>query len=71
MIQYQKKAMEFRNAQTQAMQNPDVKAAQQKLIDSVVSAMKEKDPKTEQLMKEMQQKGQQLSTLLKDAGHSE
>jgi len=71
MIEYQKKAMEFRNAQTQAMQNPDVKAAQQKLIDSVVSAMKEKDPKTEQLMKEMQQKGQQLSTLLKAAGHSE
>jgi chromosome segregation ATPase len=70
MSDYQKKAMAFRKAQTQAMQNPDVKAAQKKLVDNVVKAMKEKDPQTEQLMQQMQQKEEQLSKMLKDAGHT-
>ncbi len=70
MSDYQKKAMAFRDAQTQAMQNPDVQAAQKKLSDAIVTAMKEKDPQTEQLIEQMKQKEQQLSQMLKAAGHT-
>jgi predicted RNA binding protein with dsRBD fold (UPF0201 family) len=70
MSDYQKKAVAFRNAQTQAMQSPDVEAAKKKLINDVVSAMKEKNPQTEQLMQQMQQKEQQLSQMLKATGHT-
>jgi chromosome segregation ATPase len=69
MSEYQKKAVAFRNAQNEAMKNPEVQAAQKKLMDDVMTAMKEKDPQVEQLMQQLQQKQQQLSQLMKDAGH--
>lgn len=69
MGDYQKKAVAFRNAQNEAMQNPEVKAAQKKLMDDVMTAMKEKDPQVEKLMEQLQQKQQQLSQMMKDAGH--
>jgi chromosome segregation ATPase len=67
---YQKKTMAFRNAQTQAMKNPEVQAAQKKLMNDLVPAMKEENPQTEQLMQQMQEKRQQLSQMLKAAGHT-
>ena len=70
MSDYQKKAVAFRDAQAQAMQNPEVQAAQKKLSDAIVTAMKEKDPQTEQLIEQMKQKEQQLSQMLKAAGHT-
>jgi chromosome segregation ATPase len=69
MADYQKKAVVFRNAQNEAMKNPDVQAAQKKLMDDVMTAMKEKDPQVEELMKQLQQKQQQLSEMMKGAGH--
>lgn len=69
MADYQKKAVAFRNAQSEAMKNPEVQAAQKKLMDDVMTAMKEKDPKVEELMKQLQQKQQQLSEMMKGAGH--
>ena len=69
MADYQKKAVAFRNAQNEAMKNPEVQAAQKKLMDDVMTAMKEKDPQVEQLMKQLQQKQQQLSEMMKGAGH--
>jgi chromosome segregation ATPase len=69
MADYQKKAVAFRNAQSEAMKNPEVQAAQKKLMDDVMTAMKEKDPQVEQLMQQLQQKQQQLSQMMKDAGH--
>jgi chromosome segregation ATPase len=69
MSEYQKKAVAFRNAQNEAMKNPEVQAAQKKLMDDVMTAMKEKDPQVEQLMQQLQQKQKQLSQMMKDAGH--
>jgi chromosome segregation ATPase len=69
MADFQKKAVAFRNAQNEAMKNPEVQAAQKKLMDDVMTAMKEKDPQIEQLMQQLQQKQQQLSQMMKDAGH--
>ena len=68
---YQNKAVAFRNAQNEAMKNPEVQAAQKKLMDDVMTAMKEKDPQTEQLMQQLKQKQQQLSQMMKDAGHTQ
>ena len=69
MSDYQKKAVAFRNAQNEAMKNPEVQAAQKKLMDDVMTAMKEKDPQVENLMQQLQQKQQQLSQLMKNSGH--
>jgi len=69
MGEYQKKAVAFRNAQNEAMKNPEVQAAQKKFIENVMTAMKEKDPQVEQLMQQLQQKQQQLSQMMKSAGH--
>jgi hypothetical protein len=69
MSDYQKKAIAFRNAQNEAMQNPDVQAAQKKLMDDLMTAMKEKDPQVEQLIQQLQQKQRQLSQMMKDSGH--
>jgi chromosome segregation ATPase len=69
MGEYQKKAVAFRNAQNEAMKNPEVQAAQKKFMEDVMTAMKEKDPQVEQLMMQLQEKQQQLSKLMKSAGH--
>jgi chromosome segregation ATPase len=69
MGEYQKKAVAFRNAQNEAMKNPEVQAAQKKFMDDIMTAMKEKDPQVEQLIEQMQQKQQQLSQMMKSAGH--
>lgn len=69
MADYQKKAVAFRNAQNEAMKNPEVEAAQKKLMDDVMTAMKEKDPQIEQLMQQLQQKQKQLGELMRNAGH--
>jgi hypothetical protein len=69
MSEYQKKAVTFRNAQNEAMKNPEVQAAQKKFREDVMTAMKEKDPQVEQLMQQLQEKQQQLSQMMKSAGH--
>jgi chromosome segregation ATPase len=70
MSDYQKKTQALRNAQTQAMKNPDVQAAGKKLIENIVTVMKKEDPQTEQLMQQIQEKRQQLSQMLGAAGHT-
>ena len=69
MGEYQKKAVAFRNAQNEAMKNPEVQAAQKKFMENVMTAMKEKDPQVEQLMQQLQEKQQQLSQMMRNAGH--
>jgi hypothetical protein len=69
MGEYQKKAVAFRNAQNEAMKNPEVQAAQKKFMENVMTAMKEKDPQVEQLMQQLQEKQQQLSQMMRSAGH--
>jgi len=69
MDEYQKKAVAFRNAQNEAMKNPEVQAAQKKFMENVMTAMKEKDPQVEQLMQQLQEKQQQLSQMMRNAGH--
>ena len=69
MSEYQKKAVAFRNAQNEAMKNPEVQAAQKKFMEDVMTAMKEKDPQVEQLMQQLQEKQQQLSQMMRSAGH--
>jgi chromosome segregation ATPase len=69
MSEYQKKAVTFRNAQNEAMKNPEVQAAQKKFMEDVMTAMKEKDPQVEQLMQQLQEKQQQLSQMMRSAGH--
>jgi len=69
MSEYEKKTVAFRTAQNEAMKNPEVQAAQKKFMENVMTAMKEKDPQIEQLMQQLQQKRQQLSELMRSAGH--
>jgi chromosome segregation ATPase len=69
MSEYQKKAVAFRNAQNEAMKNPEVQTAQKKFMENVMTAMKEKDPQVEQLMQQLQEKQQQLSQMMRNAGH--
>ncbi len=69
--EYQKKAVAFRNAQNEAMKNPEVQAAQKKFMDNIMTAMKEKDPQVEQLIQQLQQKQKQLSEMMKSAGHTQ
>jgi hypothetical protein len=69
MGEYQKKAVAFRNAQNEAMKNPEVQAAQKKFMENVMTAMKEKDPQVEKLMQQLQEKQQQLSQMMRNAGH--
>ena len=71
MGEYQKKAVAFRNAQNEAMKNPEVQAAQKKFMENVMNAMKEKDPQVEQLMQQLQQKQQELSEMMRNAGHTQ
>jgi len=71
MGEYQKKAVAFRNAQNEAMKNPEVQAAQKKFMKNVMDAMKEKDPQVEQLMQQLQQKQQELSEMMRNAGHTQ
>jgi predicted RNA binding protein with dsRBD fold (UPF0201 family) len=69
MRDYQTKAVAFRKAQSEAMNNPEVQAAQKKLMGDIMTAMKEKDPQVEKLMQEMQEKQQQLAQMIKASGH--
>lgn len=58
--EYQSKVAALRNAQAQALQNPDVHAARQQLQGDVLSAMKVKDPQIETLLLKQQQLNQKL-----------
>lgn len=71
MTQYRDKAMAFRNAQMQAMQDPEVKKAQSTLMDATLEAMKQQDPQTEQLMQQLQQKGEQLQQMMEASDSSQ
>ncbi|MEN8132966.1 MAG: hypothetical protein ABFS45_22870 [Pseudomonadota bacterium] len=62
--QFQRKVMAYRKAQSQALQSEKVKKAQSELMEHMVTAMKEQDPQTEQLLQQMAQKRQQLEQML-------
>jgi hypothetical protein len=69
MSEYQKKTQAFREAQFKALQDPEVKKAQKALMDATLAAMKQQDPKTEELMQQLQQKQAQMQQMMESAGH--
>jgi hypothetical protein len=69
MGEYQQKATAFRTAQMQAFKDPEVQKAQQALMTATVTAMKKEDPRTEQIMQQLQQKQEELKNLMESAGH--
>jgi predicted RNA binding protein with dsRBD fold (UPF0201 family) len=71
MTEYQEKAMAFRSAQVEALKDPEVQKAQDALRDATVTAMQQQDPQTEQLMKQLQQKQDEMKQLLETAGQGQ
>jgi chromosome segregation ATPase len=71
MSEYQQKMTAFRTAQMQAMKDPEVQKAQESLMKATVAAMKKEDPQTEQLMQQIEQKQEQLKTMMESAGHGQ
>lgn len=71
MAEYQEKAQVFRAAQRQVLEDPEVQQTHGALMDAKLAAMKEEDPRTEQLMEQLQQKQQQLKQLMEAAGHAD
>ncbi len=71
MGQLQEKAMAYRKAQGEALQDPGVKKAQGDLMVAVIDAMKKQDPETGKLIEQMKQKRQQLMQMLEAAGHAQ
>lgn len=67
MAKFQEKMIAFRKAQSQALQTQKVQQAQGELMGSMLGAMKEQDPQTEQLMQQITQKRQELEQMLKKA----
>jgi hypothetical protein len=69
MGEFQKRAKVFREAQLQALQDPEVQKAQTALMDATLAAMKQQDPQTEKLVEQLQQKQQQMKQMMESAGH--
>jgi predicted RNA binding protein with dsRBD fold (UPF0201 family) len=64
MAKFQEKMTAFRKAQSEALQTKKVQQAQGDLMGAMITAMKEQDPQTEQLMHQMTQKRQELEQML-------
>jgi len=71
MTQYREKATAFRSAQMQALQDPEVKKAQSALMEATLAAMKQQDPQTEELMQQLQLKGEQLQQMMEASGSTQ
>ena len=71
MAEYQEKAMAFRTAQVQALKDPEVQKAQGALRDATLTAMKQQDSQTEQLMQQLEQKQNEMKQMLEAAGHAQ
>lgn len=71
MAEYQEKAMAFRTAQVEALKDPEVQKAQGALRDATLTAMKQQDPQTEQLMQQLEQKQDEMKQMLEAAGHAQ
>jgi len=71
MSEYQEKAMAFRTAQVEALKDPEVQKAQGALRDATLTAMKQQDPQTEQLMEQLQQKQDEMKQMLEAAGQGQ
>jgi chromosome segregation ATPase len=71
MGQLQEKAMAYRKAQGEALQDRGVKKAQSDLMVAVVDAMKNQDPESEKLIEQMKQKRQELMQMLEAAGQAQ
>lgn len=61
--QFQEKAGAFQAAQRRALESPKVKQAQTDLRDAVVAAMKARDPKTEELLAQMESARDELKSM--------
>lgn len=62
--EYEKRVKAFREAQMQAMQDPQVQQGQAELVKATTAAMKEEDPQTEQLIQQLEQKQAELQKLM-------
>jgi hypothetical protein len=67
MGDFQGKMIAYRKAQAKAMQTQKMQKAQGDLMESMVTAMKAQDPKTEQLIQQMTQKRQELERMMESA----
>lgn len=60
MVRLQRKAQEFEQSRRKALENPKLQKAQGELLQEMMAAMKEQDPRTEQIMLQMQQTQQEM-----------
>lgn len=56
----QQKASELEAAQREALEEPEVQQARGELVEAITTAMKQENPQTEQIIREMEQKQQEL-----------
>ena len=59
------------SAQVEALKDPEVQKAQEALRDATVTAMKQQDPQTTQLMEQLQQKQDEMKQMLEAAGQGQ
>lgn len=63
MQQLQQKATQYQQAQLAALKDDQIRSAREDLMKDILTAMKEEDPKTEDLMQTMRQKQQKLEQI--------
>ena len=56
----QQKAADLEAAQREALEDPEVKKARGELVEAITTAMKEENPRTDDIIREMEQKQQEL-----------
>ncbi|MFA9462123.1 hypothetical protein [Thiohalorhabdus methylotrophus] len=66
MQEFQKKAQGFQKAQKAAMKDPEVQEARKEFRDNLMTAMKEEEPKVDQLLQDLQQARKEFQQILSD-----
>jgi hypothetical protein len=64
---YREKDMRLQRARQEAMQNEEVRKAAEDLSEATLTAMREQDPKTEELLQELEQLQQRMQKLISEA----
>jgi hypothetical protein len=69
-LEFQQKRQAFEKAQEQAMEDKDVQQARGQLMTAIITAMKKDDPKTQGLIKQLDQKRAELMKIRQEATQS-
>jgi len=69
LVKFQRQFLAFREAERKVLAMPKLQAAQKKLKDNVLAAMRKENPKTDSLLKDMDANRKKLVALRQSAAH--